>query len=42
MHRSRDIRVLSVEDKEEWFLDALTLKLGLEIAENITRYGASS
>lgn len=39
---SKGIRVLSVEDKEEWFLDAVTLKPRLEIAENLTRQGVSS
>lgn len=34
---SKLIRGLSVEDKEGWFLDVLTLKLRLEIAENLTR-----
>lgn len=34
---SKGRRDLGVEDKEGWFLDALTLKIRLEIAENFTR-----
>ncbi|PKU47122.1 hypothetical protein llap_2562 [Limosa lapponica baueri] len=34
---SKGTRGLSVEDKEGWFPDALTLKLRLEIPENLTR-----
>lgn len=40
-HMGNGIKCLSVEDKEGWFLGALTLKLRLEVAENLTRQGAS-
>lgn len=40
-HMDNGIKCLSLEDKEGWFLGALTLKLRLEVAENLTRQGAS-
>lgn len=40
-HMGNGIKCLSEEDKEGWFLGALTLKLRLEVAENLTRQGAS-
>lgn len=42
IHMSKCLRGLSVEDKDGWFLDELTLKQRLGIAENLPRQGASS